>query len=94
MKGSFWGDQVPYFQNSFTGKYLTVHPDANPEFYYVPWVVSDGAIIAPGDLSHVSIKTQDREGILCPWEAAGLVWEYKTGPNSWATDDTIRVYCQ
>ena len=41
-----------------TGLYFTVHPNANPEMYYVPWVISENPVDGMGDMSHVTIKTQ------------------------------------
>ena len=56
--GSFWENFLPYFKNALTGLYFTVHPNANPEMYYVPWVVSENPVDGMGDMSHVTIKTQ------------------------------------
>ena len=41
-----------------TGLYFTVHPNANPEISYVPWVVSENPVDGMGDISHVTLKTQ------------------------------------
>merc|ERR1711900_87002 len=65
VHGSFWENMIPFFKSSV--KYLTVHPYSNPSFDYMPWVVSDH--ITQQDLSSVALRTQDREGILCPWES-------------------------
>ena len=52
---------IPYFKKrGSTDKYFTVHPNANIQFYYVPWVVSDRAVDPVNDLSHISLKTQVR----------------------------------
>ena len=60
-EGSFWEDMIPYFKKrGSTDKYFTVHPNANIQFYYVPWVVSDRAVDPVNDLSHISLKTQVR----------------------------------
>ena len=56
--GSFWENFLPYFKNALTGLYFTVHPNANPEISYVPWVVSENPVDGMGDISHVTIKTQ------------------------------------
>ena len=56
--GSFWENFLPYFKNAMTGLYFTVHPNANPEMYYVPWVISENPVDGMGDMSHVTIKTQ------------------------------------
>ena len=56
--GSFWENFLPYFKNAMTGLYFTVHPNANPEISYVPWVVSENPVDGMGDISHVTIKTQ------------------------------------
>ena len=56
--GSFWENFLPYFKNALTGLYFTIHPNANPEIYYVPWVVSENPVDGMGDISHVTIKTQ------------------------------------
>ena len=58
MVGSFWENFLPYFKNAITGLYFTVHPNANPEISYVPWVVSENPVDGMGDISHVTIKTQ------------------------------------
>ena len=80
---------IPYFKSS--KKYLTVHPYANPDMDYVPWIISDQFVSL--DLAHATIRTQDREGILGPWEPHGLVWEYKTRQGGWAVDSSIKVVC-
>ena len=80
---------IPFSRSS--DKYLTVHPYSNPTFDYMPWVVSDH--ITQLDLANVTLRTQDREGILCPWEPHGLVWEYKTKEGDWLEDSTIKVNC-
>merc|ERR1719369_2561175 len=90
VEGSFWEDMIPFFKKS-SDKYLTVHPYANPEMDYVPWIVSD--FYSSVDLSQATIRTQDREGILCPWEPRGLVWEFKTRQGDWKVDSTITVIC-
>ena len=82
---------VPFFKKS-SHKYLTVHPYANPGMDYVPWIVSN--FFSAVDLSHATLRTQDREGILCPWEPKGLVWEYKNKQGDWVVDPTIRVVCR
>merc|ERR1711892_40764 len=89
--GSFWENTIPFFQSS--QKYLTVHPYSNPSFDYVPWIVSD--YISSLDIAHANatIRTKDREGIICPWEEQGLVWEYKTKQGNWAVDSTLQVVC-
>ena len=52
---------IPYFKKrGYTDKYFTVHPNANIQFDYVPWVVSDRAVDPVNDLSHISLKTQVR----------------------------------
>ena len=58
--GSFWENMIPFFKNSGTGQFMRVHPDANPDFYYLPWVISSRLEIAGGDMSSVSMKTEDR----------------------------------
>ena len=80
---------IPFFKSS--RKYLTVHPHANPEFDYVPWIVSEH--ISDIDLSKATLRTKDREGILCPWEPRGLEWEYKNSEGNWIEDSTIKVTC-
>ena len=90
VDGSFWEDMIPFFKKS-SQKYLTVHPYANVEMDYIPWIVSNH--FSSQDLSHATIRTQDREGILCPWEPHGLVWEYKTKQGDWMVDNTINVVC-
>jgi len=92
--GSLWENMIPIFKNPSSSHFLTVHPQANPEFYYVPWVLTDRFATDPEDLSHLTVKSQDREGIVCPWDKTGaLVWEYKTQDGSWDVDHTITVDC-
>jgi len=92
--GSVWENMLPIFKNPVSSNFLTVHPQANPEFYYVPWVLTDRFATNPDDLSHLSVKTQDREGIICPWDKTGArVWEYKTEDGEWVVDDSITVDC-
>ena len=44
------------------------------------------------DLSQATIRSQDREGILCPWEKS-LIWEYKDKEGVWKVDQSIVVNC-
>jgi len=92
LNGSFWENMIPFFKSTSNVKYLTIHPMANIEFDYVPWIVSDH--FSSVDLTKATLRTQDREGILCPWEPKGLIWEFKTPVfGTWAVDSTIKVVC-
>eukprot|EP00091_Calanus_sinicus_P003904 TRINITY_DN14076_c0_g1_i1.p1 TRINITY_DN14076_c0_g1~~TRINITY_DN14076_c0_g1_i1.p1 ORF type:complete len:149 (-),score=30.93 TRINITY_DN14076_c0_g1_i1:26-472(-) len=94
VDGSFWENMIPFFKSrspQVLEKFLTVHPYANPDMDYVPWIISDH--FSSLDLSHATIRTQDRGGILCPWEPQGLVWEYKTKNGDWEVDSSIKVVC-
>merc|ERR1711915_132337 len=95
--GSVFESMLPFFLNPDTGLYVTTHPWSNPMIYFAPWVVSVSPIGSYGDLSPITIKTQDdyESGLLCPWDNEGLTWEYRTGNGNmdFAPDDTITVQC-
>ena len=62
--GSLWENMIPIFKNPSSSHFLTVHPQANPEFYYVPWVLTDRFATDPEDLSHLTVKSQVSHFIL------------------------------